>query len=390
MKMDVSEEMKDELEVSIVMPCLNEEETIGECVKKAWDSLREHGIQGEVVVSDNGSNDRSVEIATSMGARIVNQPLKGYGNAYHKGISEARGKYIIIGDSDNTYDFSEIHKFIAPLREGYDMVMGTRLKGKILPGAMPWLHRYIGNPFLSWFLNLLFHTGISDSHCGMRAFTKESYGKMHLKTSGMEFASEMVINASKARLKVTEVPITYYPRKGESKLHSFKDGWRHLRFMLMYSPTHLFLIPGFAIMLFGIFLILLLLRGPVFLFGHGFDIHFIVLGGIMTLLGYQVVQLGILAKSISFEKNILVEDKFVRSLSQRFTLEKGIALGLVLFFIGIAINFYILISWITAGFGELHRVREALLGLILIVMGIQTIFSSFILSMLHLEMTKDK
>lgn len=373
---------QEECEVSVVMPCLNEEETIAECVRKAMESFRAHGIRGEVVVSDNGSTDRSEEIATSLGARVVHQPKKGYGHAYHKGIAEARGRYIVIGDSDDTYDFGEVHKFIEPLRQGADLVMGTRLKGKILPGAMPWLHRYIGNPFLSWFLNFLFHTGISDSHCGMRAFTKEAWGRMHCKTAGMEFASEMVINASKARLKMAEIPITYYPRKGESKLHSFRDGWRHMRFMLMYSPTHLFLIPGIAIMLPGLLLMLLLLRGPVYLFGHGFDIHFIVLGGVMTLLGYQVIHLGILGKAISSEKNILVDDKFIRFMNKYFTLEKGITLGLIIFFIGLLINVYILATWFGAGFGELRMIRPALLGLILIVMGIQTVFSAFLMSMI--------
>jgi len=377
-----------EFEVSVVMPCLNEEETIGECIKKAFISFKEHNIRGEVVVSDNGSSDSSVKIAESLGARVVHQPLKGYGNAYHKGISEAKGKYIVIGDSDDTYDFSELHKFIEPLRNGYDLVMGTRLKGKILPGAMPWLHRYIGNPFLSRFLNILYRTGVSDSHCGMRAFTSQAYKKMHLKSSGMEYASEMVINASKAKLKITEIPIVYYPRKGESKLHSFRDGWRHMRFMLIYSPTHLFLIPGFLIMFLGLFLLIVLLSGPVKFYGHIFDIHFNVLGGILTLLGYQIVNLGIYAKAISYTRNVLIDDKFIINFYKKFTLEKGLYLGLIIFLIGFLINLFILIVWIKANFGELHRVREALLGLILIVVGIQTIFSSFLLSMLKIDREK--
>jgi glycosyltransferase involved in cell wall biosynthesis len=379
---------KNNIKVSVVMPCLNEQETIGECVRKALQAFREHNIAGEVVVSDNGSTDDSVKIALSLGARVAHQPEKGYGNAYHKGITEAKGKYIVIGDSDDTYDFSEIHKFIAPLENGYELVMGSRLRGKILPGAMPWLHRWIGNPFLSWFLNRLFHTGISDSHCGMRAFTKDAYSKMHLKTTGMEFASEMVINASKAGLKITEIPITYYPRKGESKLHSFRDGWRHMRFMLMYSPTHLFLIPGFLIMFIGMALMIALIHGPVFIFGHGFDIHFLVLGGVLTLLGFQIVNLGVYAKAISHAKNILIQDRFVEYIFKRFTLEKGITIGLIIFVIGFIINLFILITWIRGNFGALHRVREALFGLILIVIGIQTIFSSFILSMLQLKTEK--
>jgi len=250
-------------EISVVMPCLNEEETLGECIKKASQSMNEHGLSGEIVVCDNGSTDRSAEIGHREGARVVEEKIKGYGSAYHCGIGAARGKYIIMGDADDTYDFREINRFIEPLRNGYDLVMGSRLKGTILKGAMPWLHRYIGNPFLSWFLNLLFHTGVSDSHCGMRAFTREAYDKMDLKTTGMEYASEMVINSSKAGLKITEVPITYYPRGGESKLNSFSDGWRHLRFMLLYSPNHLFLVPGMFLLLAGLLLLLVLLPGPL-------------------------------------------------------------------------------------------------------------------------------
>lgn len=374
-----------EYEVSVVMPCLNEEDTIGPCIEKAKKCMDEHDINGEVVISDNGSTDRSVEIARSLGARVVFQPEKGYGNAYHKGIREAKGRYIVIGDSDNTYPFDEIHTFIQPLREGYEFVMGSRLKGKILPGAMPWLHKYIGNPFLSWFLNLLFDTGISDSHCGMRAFTAEAFEKMHLKTTGMEFASEMVINSSLADLKTTEIPITYYPREGESKLHSFRDGWRHMRFMLMYSPTHLFLIPGFVIMGIGLLLMIFLMQGPVYLLGHGFDLHFVVLGGMMTLLGYQIIQLGLFARAISQAKHFLVKDKLINWLSRQFTLEKGIVLGLLIFLIGFIINVYILATWIGAGFGELAMVRESLLGFVLIIIGIQTMFSSFILSMLFVQ-----
>jgi len=377
-----------EYEVSVVMPCLNEEKTIGECIKKAFKSFKDHNIKGEVVVSDNGSMDNSVRIAESLGAHVVHQPLKGYGNAYYKGISEAKGKFIIIGDSDNTYDFSEIHKFIEPLRNGYDLVMGTRLKGKILPGAMPWLHRYIGNPFLSSFLNILYKTGVSDSHCGMRAFTKEAYKKMHLKSTGMEYASEMVINASKAKLKITEVPITYYPRDGESKLRSFQDGWRHLRFMLIYSPTHLFLVPGFLIMFLGLFLLIILLPGPIKFLGHRFDVHFSVLGGILTLLGYQIINLGIYAKAISYTKNILIDDRFIVNFYKKFSLEKGLYFGIIIFLIGFLINLFILIDWIRADFGELHKVREALLGFILIMIGVQTIFSSFLLSMLKIDREK--
>ena len=221
-----------EIEVSVVMPCLNEQATIGACIEKAHRTLKNLCISGEIVVADNGSTDNSVAIAQSLGAQVVHQPCRGYGAAYQTGIAAAQGKSIVIGDSDDTYDFSELNRFILPLRQGYDLVMGSRFKGEIRPGAMPWLHRYVGNPFLTGMLNLLFKAGVSDAHCGMRAFTREAYEQMKLKTPGMEFASEMVIKAVQAGLRIAEVPITYYPRKGESKLHSFRDGWRHLRFML--------------------------------------------------------------------------------------------------------------------------------------------------------------
>ena len=231
--------------VSVVMPCLNEEATIGRCVAKAWRGIELAGVPGEVIVADNGSTDRSPEIAAAAGARVIHQPKRGYGNAYLAGFAAARGRYLVMGDADDTYDFGEVGRFIVPLREGgYDYVLGSRFKGKILPGAMPWHHRWIGNPVLTWILNRLFGLHASDAHSGMRAFTREAYERMRLQSPGMEFASEIVINAAKARLRVTEVPITYYPREGESKLRSFRDGWRHLRYMLLYSPDWLFLAPG--------------------------------------------------------------------------------------------------------------------------------------------------
>ena len=224
-----TQEHTTEIEVSVVMPCLNEAETIGICIKKAQAALKEHDIQGEVVIADNGSTDNSVAIAQEFGARVTHQPLRGYGAAYLAGITAARGKYFVIADSDNTYDFTEIDRFLHPLRDGTELVMGSRFLGDIRPGAMPKLHRYIGNPVLTGILNLLFRAGISDAHCGMRAFTREAYQRMELRTTGMEFASEMVISATKCHLKIVEIPITYYPRIGESKLNSFRDGWRQAK-----------------------------------------------------------------------------------------------------------------------------------------------------------------
>lgn len=226
--------MNETIEVSVVMPCLNEQETIAACITKAQRTLESLGIHGEIVVADNDSSDDSVIIAESLGAKIVHQPTRGYGAAYLAGISTAQGQYIIMGDSDDTYDFTDLERFIAPLRDGYDLVIGNRFKGQILPGAMPWARRYIGNPILSGILRLLFRTPISDSHCGMRSFTSEAYKRMALQTTGMEFASEMVVKAVEVNLKIREIPITYHPRAGESKLNAVRDAARHMRFMLKY------------------------------------------------------------------------------------------------------------------------------------------------------------
>lgn len=378
----------EEPEISVVFPCLNEELTIGSCVLKAREAFQENGLRGEVVVCDNGSTDGSVIIAESMGARVVHQPARGYGNAYLKGIAAARGRYILMADSDDTYDLHELPRFLAPLRAGYDLVMGNRFAGQILPGAMPWSHQYIGNPVLSGILNLFFHTGVGDAHCGMRAFTREAYPRMRLRTGGMEFASEMVINAAQARLKIAEVPITYYPRLGDSKLHSLRDGWRHLRFMLMRSPTHLFLIPGLTMLALGLVLLVALAPGPIFIGGRSVDIHVMVLGSLVALLGAQVVGLGLFAKTYGVIHDFQDEDSLLSRLRDHFTLERGIYLGLVLLAVGFLVNFAILAEWIASGFGSLNEVRGALLGSTLMALGTQIVFSSFFLSILGLERSK--
>ncbi|UCE17519.1 MAG: glycosyltransferase family 2 protein [Gemmatimonadota bacterium] len=374
-----------EVEVSVVMPCLNEEKTVGICIEKAKRALEENDIRGEIIISDNGSTDTSAEVAASMGARVVHQNVKGYGSAYMKGIEAARGKYIVMGDSDNTYDFSEIERFIRPLRQGFDMVMGNRLKGQILPGAMTALHR-LGNPLLSGILNLFYKTGVSDAHCGMRSFTKEAYKTMDLQTRGMEFASEMVIKASKAGLKITEIPITLHPRPGTpSHLHSFQDGWRHLRFMLMHCPTYLFLIPGLSLFLLGLLMTIVLLPGPLKIGGHGYDIHFMVLGSMIGLLGFEVINLGLYAKAYAIQHSFEQEDKIFKMLKSSFSLEKGLYSGGGLFLIGVLIDAWILYKWIASGFGPLQEVRAALLALVCIVIGVRIIFSSFLLGILGIS-----
>jgi glycosyltransferase involved in cell wall biosynthesis len=373
-------------EISIVLPCLNEEEAIGGCIDSIAQIITQRGLNAEILVVDNASTDRSAEIAWAHGARVVLQPVRGYGNAYMKGFAEARGRYIVMADADNTYDFSEIDAFIEPLRHGYELVMGNRFAGKMAPGAMTWSHRYIGNPLLSGLLNLFFHTGVHDAHCGMRAFTKDAYRRMHLRTGGMEFASEMVINASKAGLRITERPISYHPRVGESKLNTWRDGWRHLRFMLLYSPMHLFLLPGVALTLIGLVGLTALLPGPLPLFGHAWDVHAMVLACLVTLLGYQVVSLGIFARFYSLTEHLDGErDRLLQWLDRIFTLERGLILGLFIALVGLAFDGWVLAQWLAVDTGPLNMVRPAIYATTLIAIGVQTMFGSFFLSLLRIR-----
>jgi glycosyltransferase involved in cell wall biosynthesis len=381
------DQSSDKIKVSVVMPCLNEADTIGLCVEKAIQALQDLRVHGEVVVVDNGSTDGSPEIALSKGARVVYQPVPGYGSAYLKGIAEARGQYVVIGDSDNTYDFGELGRFLDPLYQGYDLVMGSRLKGKILPGAMPWSHQYIGNPVLTGILNFLFHSGISDAHCGMRSFTRSAYDRMCLQTTGMEFASEMVIQAARARMKIVEVPITYYPRAGHSKLRSIPDGWRHLRFMLLYSPTYVLLLPGLIMCVLGMLIVGVLLLGPLPIGTHAYDIHFMILGASLALLGFQVFNLGISVRTYAVTEHFDEQDAFLTWFWRQFSLEKGVLVGVLVFLLGFGIDAYILFLWIARDFGPLYEFRTALAAMVLVVLGAQTIFSSFFLSMLGIRRT---
>lgn len=363
----------EDLELSVVMPCLNEEITVGICIRKALDAMNQAGIKGEVVISDNGSTDRSVEIAEGLGARVVHQPKKGYGNAYIKGLSEARGRFIVMADSDDSYDLSELERFIKPLREGYDMVMGSRLKGEIKPGAMSPLHRF-GNPLLSGFLNLLYKTGMSDAHCGMRAFTKDALNRMHLQTEGMEFASEMVIKASKARLKITEIPITLHPDGRDRKPHlrTFRDGWRHLRFMLMYSPVHLFGYVGNLIFALG------LIFFAAFIFGK--TPHTLgLISGVAALSGWVITRFGFYARAHQFTLDFPNWDLPLQSFFQRFSLERSLILGVLRFLLGLAI--INLSTYAPALLSE----RFFLLGLFLTAFGLLTIFDAFLTRILQFE-----
>ncbi|HEY2738088.1 MAG TPA: glycosyltransferase family 2 protein [Thermoanaerobaculia bacterium] len=376
----------DEIEVSVVMPCLNEAESVGTCVEKAWKALRAMGVSGEVVVVDNGSTDGSPEVAAKAGARVVHERRRGYGSAYLRGFAEARGRYLVMGDSDDSYDFLAIPEFIAPLKnDGFDMVIGSRLKGKILPGAMPWSHRYIGNPILSGMLRLLFRTSVSDSHCGMRAFTRDACERMRLQTTGMELASEMVVNSLRAQLKIHEIPITYHPRTGDSKLDGFRDAWRHVRFMLMFSPSYLFQLPGLLLVLVGGFLMLALAGGPVAAFGRVWDWHPLVFGALALILGYNLVLFDVCAKTFSMGAGFARPMQWLGRLSRWFSLERGLLIGGVLFLAGLGLEIKIVADWLRAGAGEMMAVRGIVIGMTAMVMGAQTVSASFLVSLMLIE-----
>jgi len=317
----------------------------------------------------------------------VHQTLRGYGNTYLKGFSEAKGRYILMGDSDNTYDFLEIPKFLEPLRKGEaDFVIGSRLKGKIRPGAMPKLHQYIGNPLLTSMLNTFFKTSVSDSHCGMRAFSAKAYKKLNLKCGGMEFASEMLIKAAEQKLKIIEVPITYSSRGGtESKLRSFTDGWRHIRFMLMYSPDYLFILPGGFLFLLGSLLMLMLLPGPMTFHGATLDVHSMLFGSLMSILGFQIITMGLSIKTYAVADKFEKEGSLTHFVSRHFSLERSLLLGTIVAASGILFDLNVFYDWYLGGFGGLSGLRPVILSFNLIIIGAQIVFSAFFISILLIE-----
>lgn len=371
------------VDVSVVMPCLNEAASVARCVAQARAALERSGLSGEVVVADNGSEDGSPALAAAAGARVVHAATRGYGAAYLEGLKAARGRYLVLGDADGSYDFAAVPAFVAALREGHDLVLGSRYAGQILPGAMPWLHRYVGNPVLTGILGLFFGQRVSDAHCGMRALTRDALERMRLRTSGMEFASEMIAMASRQGLAVSEIPITYHPREGESKLRSFRDGWRHLRFMLLLSPTPLFLVPGLAAITVGLAGLLALLPGPIRVGRLNFDFHFMFVASALAILGVQLVVLGLAAKTWARAELLDRGDRWLRFLDRWFTLERGLLLGLGVLAAGVGINATILVDWLRAGRGELFAVRPALAGLTLLVVGAQLAFGSFFISVIR-------
>jgi glycosyltransferase involved in cell wall biosynthesis len=368
--------------VSVIIPCLNEAENIEQCVSAAREAMDAAGIAGEVIVADNDSEDASAELAAGAGAHVVHEPRRGYGSAYIAGFKAASGTYIVMADADLTYDFAEIPSFLAELEDGADMVIGDRMEN-IHPGAMPWHHRYIGNPLLSGFLNLLFHTGVRDAHCGMRAFRRDRLELLQLRTTGMEFASELVVRAAKERFDIREIPIEYHPRGGESKLSSFRDGWRHLRFLLLHSPNHLFILPGLVMAMLG-GLISLTVLGRLPLLERQWDLHTLIGGSLLLIVGAQLVGLGLCAHA--YATYFMGErDAWFDRARERLRLEHGLMLGSAVALVGLALIVVIVIDWIGSGLGSLSQERAAILAATLLVLGIQIVFTSFLLSILGLR-----
>lgn len=377
--------MNEPLDVSVVLPCLNESKTVGRCVEKALHAFESCGLHGEVVVSDNGSIDGSPEIATQVGARVVHARRRGYGSAYLHGLAEARAPIIVMADSDDTYDLGEVPRLVAKVREGYDMVLASRLRGNILPGAMPWLHRYVGNPILTAVLNLLFGLRVSDAHTGMRAFTREAYDRLNLRTTGMEFASEMIVNAAQMQLRIAEVPITYYPRQGESKLDTWRDGWRHLRYLLLRSPTALFIWPGLLLMALGWLPLIVLAPGPLTVGRFFFDFHYMIVGSALALLGLQTLLLGLQGKRYLVSRGLDRRDPLIAWLQSHVTLRRGLLVGLLFLVIGLGLGLNILVIWARHNFANINELRSGLLALSLSVSGTQIMFSSLFLSLLDIQ-----
>ena len=378
------------LELSIVMPCLNEAETLATCINKARQWLINNQVAGEIIVADNGSTDGSQRIATVLGARVVNVTQKGYGSALMGGISAARGKYIVMGDADDSYSFSHLDAFLEKLRQGYELVMGNRFAGGIKPGAMKALHKYLGNPVLTGIGRLLFKSPCGDFHCGLRGFSKAAALKMDLRTTGMEFASEMVVKATLHKLRVTEVPTVLF-QDGRSRpphLRSWRDGWRHLRFLLLYSPRWLFLYPGMLLMLAGFIAGLWLLPGAQTLGSVTFDIDTLLYAASAIVIGFQAVNFSVFTKVFAISEGLLPIDKRLDRLFNYVTLETGLITGATLVLIGLGMSLYAVSSWSAHSFGDLEPnkiLRIVIPSVTALIVGSEVILSSFFLSVLGLK-----
>jgi glycosyltransferase involved in cell wall biosynthesis len=376
-------------EVSVVMPCLNEAETVGTCIQKANQFFKNNSISGEIIVADNGSTDGSQAIATQMGARLVSVKAKGYGNALMGGIAAARGEYIIMGDADDSYDLADLGPFVEKLRQGYDLVIGNRFKGGIKPGAMPPLHKFLGNPVLSGIGRLLFRSPCGDFHCGLRGFRKDAVTKLDLRTTGMEFASEMVVKATLHKMQIAEVPTVLYPdgRSRPPHLRSWRDGWRHLRFLLIYSPRWLFLYPGVLLMLLGLLITLWLLPGSRTIGDVTFDVHTLLYSSIFIILGFQAIVFAVFTKVFAITEGLLPPDPRLDRVFRIINLEVGLAMGGLLVIIGLLGSFYALGRWGAQSFGPLNpnRILRIIIPASLsLALGCQTVLSSFFLSVLGL------
>ena len=377
-------------ELSVVMPCLNEAETLATCIRKAQRWFDEASVEGEVIIADNGSTDGSQAIASALGARVINVPARGYGSALMGGITAARGKYIVMGDADDSYDFTDLSPFIEKLREGYDLVMGNRFMGGIEPGAMPALHRYLGNPVLTELGRTFFRSPSRDFHCGLRGFSKSAIMKMDLRTTGMEFASEIVVKATLHRMRITEVPTTLAPdgRSRAPHLRSWRDGWRHLRFLLMYSPRWLFLYPGVLLMLFGSFFGLMLLRGPVYIGSIGFDVQTLLYSAVAVVIGFQAVVFAVFTKTFAIMEGLLPEDPRLNKVMRYVNLEVGLVVGSVLILFGLGGSIYAVKFWNAHAFGALQpseTLRLIIPAVTALTIGCQTVLSSFFMSILGLR-----
>lgn len=381
------------MEVTILMPCLNEAETLADCIAAAQRGLSKAGVEGEILIADNGSTDGSQDIARKLGARVVDVPEKGYGNALRTGMEAAHGRFLIMGDSDRSYDFAEIKPFVEKLRAGADLVMGCRMPaggGKIIPGAMPWKHRWIGNPALTFIGRLLFRCPAHDFHCGLRALSKEAFNKMDLRTTGMEFASEMVIKASLRGLRIEEVPITLH-KDGRSRpphLRSWRDGWRHLRFMLLFSPRWLLLYPGLVMLVIGAGFFARLMLGPITLQGVNFDLNTLEMASLLVQFGYQMVLLAGFVRIFAYTRGFLPPNHILSSAFSFFTLEKGLLSGLAILLAGFGLISLTLLDWATAGFGNLDplaNTRPVIAGRTLVSLGLQTLIFSLVFSYLGID-----
>jgi glycosyltransferase involved in cell wall biosynthesis len=375
--------MEKKSEISIVLPCLNEEQAIGLCLDKIKEVIEKNNLNAEIIVVDNGSTDNSINIIREKQVILAEEKEKGYGSAYLKGFEIAKGKYVFMADSDGSYDFNEISNFINYLRQGYDFVIGNRFSGKMEKESMPWLHRYVGNPILSSIFRIFFKTKIRDIHCGMRAIKKEALIRINLKTTGMEFASEMVIKAIRNDLKIKEIPIDYKARKGESKLSSISDGWRHLRFMLLYSPLFLFLIPGIFLLFLGLILLLWMYLGSPEILGVRFYNYPMFPLALFIIIGYQLIIFALFAKTYAVFH--LGDKPSFERIYKYITIEKASLFGILLVLSGGIIYLKIFLEWLGVGFGALQELKNSIVALVLIVIGIQTIFSSFILSILGIK-----